>query len=209
MNWDRGLKRITLVLSIIVAFIVGGLLFIDAVHVLYDKKFYLNREYKDEFDNTSALDMLSQWQNTVTYTEQNQLWHRWTGLEIDEKPMWLKAIEELERRNVSLKEETKAKIEKKIEQLEKLKEVGWQTVKGERLTLTPEDVWQIRHNNRINNLETAFWDSFIEIPIFTVIGAFLGFGAVWAFYAVTKWLVWPVYKWISRGFAEETKNGCT
>ena len=49
----------------------------------------------------------------------------------------------------------------------------------------------------------------------TIGGCFFGFCAVWISYAVMKWIiyalivqkfVWPIYKWISRGFAEDKQK---
>jgi len=217
MNWDRGLKRITLVLSIIAAVVVGAVLFFyNAEQELIENQSRLSRERRDVFSEIrDGQYLLNKWNEKDPFPEakaltilekKRLLWKVWTGLEIDEKPLWLKAIEELEQRDVSLKADIEAKIQKKIEQLEKLKEVGWHTEEGKRLMLTPEDVWQIQHLRRIENLKKKVQVGLIELPIATAVGAVLGFGGVWVVYAAMIGIVWPVYKWISRGFAEDTQK---
>ncbi len=89
-----------------------------------------------------------------------------------------------------------------------LKSQGWCTVNGEPLPETPKGVWLIQHRRRIKDLEETVWQDTTFVPIGTAFGGFLGFGFVWAAYAVTRWGALPLYKWVSVGFREDkTKNG--
>jgi hypothetical protein len=130
---------------------------------------------------------------------------------LGKEPWWEKDFLVDEFGITESEEEQKVRLRKKTEALEKLKEQGWKTEKGERLTLTPESVWRIQQNRKTDKkltLKTALVN-IIELSIVagaTGLGALYGFCAVWGVYFGTKWGALPLYKWILVGFREDKQE---
>ena len=209
MNWEKGLKRITFVLSIVGAVLAAGFFCYDAERVLSHNANILARERRNEFSELDESRLINEWKQAKMDTEQNELWLKWTGSKLSEMPLRLQAIAELQQRGVSLGPETSAWLQKKANGLDRLllKTQGWLTANGEPLPVTPENVWLYQRHIRIKDLEETVWQNTIKIPVATAVGAIIGFFGVWVLYAVTKKGALPLYKWISIGFHEDKQKG--
>jgi len=186
MNWDRGFKRIGLVLSSVGAVVGAGLSFCDSLEVLNWNKSILARERQAKYSEMDRSALMDKWAEATTDTEQNELWLRWTGALLEQRAEG-KPIPSTHRFPPR-----------------------WRTANGELLPLTPEEVsqiqnrqWQIQHQERIKDLERTVWDNQMDLMITPVFGAGLGFAFAFALYAATRWGAWPLLIWIRRGFRED------
>jgi hypothetical protein len=158
----------------------------------------LHTEYI-EINHGQAL--IDKWRN-ASLAEQELLWLEWTGRTLDSE-YWqnhtpLQPGEPMDFGSVRGLRPT-------AEELPQLKERGWITPRLEPLPLTPKGVWQIQHSRMISRLVYRIQEGQVEVVISTVVTSLLGFGLVWGVYAATRWVVWPVHAWISRGLLEDTK----
>lgn len=233
MNWDRGLKRIILILSIIGAVLGAAFFYWDVHKTIQRKKEYLYASTEDEY--CKALDeqpLIDEWRRKKTGIEQLWLWKIWTfdilpkssRTPLSGPPLTEDNLAKTSRKTLEIFylrglgdlyvgpytkawEQLHPVVEVTAEEATQLKERGWQTSKGVLLPLTPEDVWNRMQCLIIRNFEHEVRLGEKDLPIAMSTGAFFGFCAVWVFYAASKWGAWPLYKWISVGFREDKQKG--
>lgn len=211
INWDRGLKRITLIVSIVGAVVGAGLLFYHSARTLKESERTLARVRGWQFDERAQLALADEWAEAKTFDEQNVLWRSWTGQSLPTEPWW----KGLKPHDPNMWEPPGAiELGPGLEKLPLLKKQGWETAKGEPLPYTPMGIWHIQHNKDIEAYKTWVKQDQVKVGGATVLGAVLGFGLVWAVYAVTRWAVfgvtrwtvWPLLIWITRGFKEDKQE---
>lgn len=220
MNWNRGLKRITLVLSIIGAIIAAHLGWRDGVRVLNHNEGVLTREREREFSEYAGSLLIDEWKEAKTSDEQNHLWIRWTGSPLIPPGFRIEDVGESTRRTfedirsgTSQEQKPKAHnrlsglLEDIIQERERLREQGWVIAKGDPLPKTPERVWNLKHRRRIKDLEDRVRQNQTDWPIGVTFAGILGFGVVWSVYGATKWAAWPVFRWATLGFREDKQKG--
>ena len=184
MNWNRGLFRITLILSIIGAFIGAGLFFYNE-NALVNNLTERLMEFRSLTWNKTLDDRswIESWinppleyeflQGNTLKERQMSLWENWTGLEWGQEPWGLNdpIVSETE-------EEQKERVLRRNNELESLKIQGWQTPDGEVMPLTPEEVWKIGNQRMIEVHEILVLSFKDRIPLETTKGAFWGFCVV-------------------------------
>ena len=209
MNWDRGLKRITFILSIIGAIIGAGLFFYKAKTNLSYWEKRLREDRLEKYGDLNERQWIDYWNDPVVpgHINESLVERQRRTLEswMKEKPRPIFIIpDEL---NATEAEQYKAMlIKQREEKLESLKEQGWQTTNGEAMPITPEEVWNIYHQSSIATSEMGVDFCLSRIPIETTKGALLGLCTVWIVHGVIIGLVWPVVIWITHGFREEKQK---
>ncbi len=208
MNWRRGFRRITLILSIVAAIVtavtVAYLSYEHAKMSLFFSERDLDIARRAACDAEAIKYLMNSWktQPSPALTE-HTMWKEWTGSELGQEPSGLNdpVVGESE-------EKRKARLDGRIKRLELLREQGWRTASGDRLAWTPEEVWLVRQMSRIKDLESRVrrWQSTVDNVAVkeALTGAFVSFVAVWVLYAVA----YPVVVWIGRGFRDDrSKEG--
>lgn len=187
MNWDRRLKRITLILSIVGALIGAGFYY---YLLTVELRFYekaLERERRAKLVDNDGSYLIREWKKTDTRHEQINLWKRWTGSSLNLRPYEPnKPQQTFEQLNLTGEEQ-------------QLKAQGWIATTGEPLPLTPMGVRNIRHNRTVKGVEEKIQRQRKQLPKALVLGSLIGFSVLWAFYAVIMWVALPLYKWIYIG----------
>lgn len=205
MNWKKGFKRITFLLSIVCAVWAGISCYQYYAGVLRDNQeiaIASRNNFPDEialrntYSRLDGLLLIYEWKQAKTLEEQQHLWKEWTGMDLS--TWWT----DDPRADLAIQKE-----------LEKLKEQGWHTIDGHQLSETPEEIWWKKQKlnvlsqaKRLSESESQIsmdkWRVLFALPI----GAFIGFCSVWAVFAAVKWGAWPMYKWISLGFREDKQK---
>jgi hypothetical protein len=201
MDWDRGLKRITLVLSTVGAVVGGGNGYYDAQAVLTASKDRLALHRSPALIQYEASFLLREWKEATTFEEQDVLWARWTGVRLSGTPVPVGIRDDYE----GPAPEVVGVIDREEED-SRLKQLGWQTVKGQSLPLWPDEVWILQHAREIEDLERAIAENQIQLAVAPIFGAALGFVLVWAIYATTRCGAWPLLVWITQGFREDKQK---
>jgi len=207
MKWDRGFKRITLVLSIVGA-VAGAVLFLyDSARVLKHNKSILEGRRGSEFTEMAGQVLIVLWKQAETFADQNTQWITWTGESLPTEPWWQnESLLEPDDPNGPKWMRESIRLTPTAEELVRLKEQGWETAEGEPLPYTPMGVWYIKRDRVIKDFEETVRTDQIHLAIAVPFGAGLGFGAVWGFYAVTRRGAWPLLIWIRRGFGEDKQK---
>lgn len=209
MNWDRGFRRITLILSIVGAMVGAVLFFYKAKANLNYWEEKLREERFEKYDDEAGRGWINFWKNPIgpglinkSLVERQritlELWMKNKLEPIFLIPDELDAIEAKQYKDMLIK--------RREAQLEFLKERGWQTADGEAMPITPKGVWNYYHISSIETSEMMVDFFLSRIPIETTKGALLGFCAIWVFYAVMRCGAWPLYRWISIGFRGDKKK---
>jgi hypothetical protein len=215
MNWGRGLKRIALVLSILGAITGGSVASRYNARQRNDDERGLAVWRQSKYSEYDARRLIDDWKKAKTFEEQDALWVEWTGERLPTES-FLRWQEENRLQGIGLSptaegpprnhfwENDPVVLGRGIvliptpEEVPRLKEQGWVTVTGEPLPLTPAGVWLIRTERSIRAYEAAVSAGKIEQVIITLFGTGLGFGVMWALYALTLW--------IAGGFREDKQK---
>jgi len=203
MNQKTRLKLVTFVLSMICAASGAVLCHYSAEGSLRHNERAVLVERTVRFDE--AVDgrlLIDQWKRTKTAEEQRRLWGEWTQLKLGEESWWFSTMSEDTRPVFEI-----LKLLKKPEELEKLKSEGWQTLDGEPLHLTPEQVWSFVHRRKIRKLKKLADSSRVRFWTASPVGTVFGFCSIWMVYAAANWIVWPGLKRIAPGFHKEKRKG--
>ncbi len=201
MNWNRGFRRITLVLSVASA-VAFAVMCAYLSYGMANKGLYWSERSlanaRDAACDADAIDFLiSSWTTQPSPAmNERETWKEWTGSEFGQEPLWLndRVVGESEERR-------KTRLEERTRRLELLKEKGWCTSGGVPLPWTPEEVWPVRRR-QITDLESRVrqWQGRAARAAVkgALTGALLGFVPFWVLHAVTYLLV----TWIARGFRD-------
>ncbi len=219
MNWDRGLIRITFILSIIGAIIGLVTAFDVSIIELHKSRKHLSLLKIVKFDKNDEQRLIDEWKKTyqyITYDEtgeevplpeaQTRQLENWTGRRLEDE-FW----EKLNDPNVwgKTKEEQIVILKKRNEELDSLKERGWRTFNGEALPITPKEVWDIQNPTKIEEAEKEVFKNKVLLPIVTAFGSVFGFCFVWICYYFIKvsiLLARPILSWIFAGFRDDAQK---
>lgn len=182
MNRDEGLKLVTFVLSIVCAVLAAAFFHHAAGKTLKRNEHALQAERTAQFDESvDGRLLIDKWKLAKTAEEQHRLWMEWTQLKLNEEPWWFSAKNE----DIHPVFEFEKLLEDPKE-LERLKSEGWLTMDGERLYLTPEQVWYLMHNMKIYRLKDLVDSSRLRFWLASPAGAILGFYCVWIVYLIAS-----------------------
>lgn len=236
MDWNRGLKRITLVLSILAALVADVATVRVQMRGLVYAEDALAEERRAEYvEDVDVHQLLGEWKRADTFGGQNSIWLRWTSAGL---PWWYHQLKldepadpnarHLEGPIVhpfpdtawhqqhpivvyafpppAIPSQPDIRLTPAHHEMPRLAEQGWCTVDGYSLPLTPHGVWYIRHCNEIRHLEKMVGDTWIVMVVSKAFALLFGFGIVWGIYGATRWGACPVCRWIVRGSREETRR---
>jgi hypothetical protein len=176
VNWHRGLRRITLVVSLLAALVTSGSVLLCLRLAVDDMKSDLETLRAVDFTDAEDSALVDEWYHAKTDTEQNALWLKWTRTALEQSAEGKPA------------DGHRAK---------------WSKADGTPLPLSPERVWQIRHEREVQDLEEYIqMENRIILPIGTALFGGIGFVGVWTIYGVTRWITWPLLFWMIRGFSK-------
>jgi len=165
MIWDRGLKRITVVLSIVCAIAAACLWRHHAVRILERSESRLADVRTREYGEIMGFALRDRWNAATSEAEQESLWAAWTKWRVPAEIVWRKQHKEWNA--VPPSEITNSTLA--IEELPYLDAYGWHTVvDGKPLTLAPRDVSHIRHLMRTEGLEKTIRKDRLRVVVATV-----------------------------------------
>lgn len=223
MNWNKGLFRITLIISIIGAIVGGVSGYQDIMSSQYWAVDNLESLQRREFNDLDEQRLIDEWKEPYfdfipddkgaelsLEPDQKARWEEWTGMELGKNDDIVS--HHLYRFDEIVDDPNKTEENKNIrrnKELENLKKEGWQTVDGEVLPLTPKEVWNIQNQTEIKKAEKQVFENKILLPVSMIVGAFGGFVFVWICYYLIKvsiLLARPILSWVFAGFCDDAQK---
>ncbi len=178
VNWKKGFRRVALLWAVLAAIAGGtvGLRIADNANAEALQNARHTLEILEASPPGDGSDRLENWNECTSFEQQKRLWKLWTGEDLE------KSL----KRNIAASEH----------RIDFRREDGWETFHGKELPYTPVEIDAMFGDKIEKDARFHLREIQCRYPIGTVLGAMVGFGAVWLVYLFFERLV----SWIVRGF---------